>query len=86
MHEMSIAMEVCGIAEDHVGRDKLATVRVVGLEVGDEAGVEIDNLEFCLEVLLSEPPFGKAKPKIARVGGNVLRLTHLEVEDDGPDD
>ena len=86
MHEMSIAMEVCGIAEDHVGRDKLATVLVVGLEVGDKAGVEIDNLEFCLEVLLSEAPFGKARPLIQRVDGNVLRVTHLEVEDDSPDD
>jgi Zn finger protein HypA/HybF involved in hydrogenase expression len=86
MHEMSIAMEVCGIAEDHLGHDKLATVLVVGLEVGDEAGVEVDNLEFCLEVLLSEEPFGKARPAIERVVGNVLRVTHLEVEDESPDD
>lgn len=86
MHEMSIAMEVCGITEEHVGRDKLANVLTVGLEVGDDAGVEIDNLEFCLEVLLSEPPFAKAKPRIARVSGNVLRVTFLEVEDGRPDD
>jgi len=79
-------MEVCGIAEEHVGRDRLAGVLIVGLDVGDEAGVEIDNLEFCLEVLLSESPFGKAKPKIERVRGNVLRVTHLEVEDESPDD
>ena len=86
MHEMSIAMEVCGIAERHVGRDKLATVLAVGLEVGDKAGVEIDNLEFCLEVLLSEAPFGKAKPAVRRVEGNVLRVSHLEVADEDPDD
>jgi len=86
MHEMSIAMEVCGIAERQVGLDKLATVLAVGLDVGDEAGVEVDNLEFCLEVLLSEAPFGRAKSKIQRVDGNVLRVTYLEVEDDSPDD
>ena len=86
MHEMSIAMEVCGITEEHVGRDKLPNVLTVGLEVGDDAGVEVDNLEFCLEVLLSEPPFAKAKPRIARVSGNVLRVTYLEVEDGRPDD
>ena len=79
-------MEVCGIAEEHVGTNRLASVLTVGLDVGDEAGVEIDNLEFCLEVLLSEAPFGKAKPKISRVEGNVLRVTHLEVEDESPDD
>jgi len=86
MHEMSIAMEVCGIAEQHVGREGLANLLTVGLDVGDDAGVEIDNLEFCLEVLLSEPPFGKAKPKINRVGGSVLRVAFLEVDDGRPDD
>jgi Zn finger protein HypA/HybF involved in hydrogenase expression len=86
MHEMSIAMEVCGITEEHVGRNSLSNVLTVGLDVGTEAGVEADNLEFCLEVLLSEAPFGKAKPKIARVSGNVLRVTFVEVEDGCPDD
>jgi Zn finger protein HypA/HybF involved in hydrogenase expression len=77
---------LCGIAERQVGRDKLATIRTVGLDVGDEAGVEVDNLEFCLEVLLSEEPFRNAKPKIQRVDGNVLRVTYLEVDDDSPND
>jgi Zn finger protein HypA/HybF involved in hydrogenase expression len=86
MHEMSIAMEVCRIAEEHVGCDRLPDVLTVGLDVGTEAGVEVDNLEFCLEVLLSETPFGKAKPEIARVEGNVLQVTHLEVRDDSPND
>ena len=85
MHEMSIAMEVCRIAEEHAGHEKLPNVLTVGLDVGTDAGVEIGSLEFCLEVLLSEAPFGKAKPKIATVTGNVLRVTFLEVEDDGPD-
>lgn len=86
MHEMSLAMEVCGITEQHVGRDQLPNVLTVGLDVGSDAGVEVDNLEFCLQVLLSEPPFGKAKPKIVRVPGNVLRVTFLEVEDGRPND
>jgi Zn finger protein HypA/HybF involved in hydrogenase expression len=86
MHEMSIAMEVCGIAEEQVGRDLLSHVLTVGLDVGAEAGVEVDNLEFCLEVLLSEIPFGKAKPKIARVEGDALRVTYLEIENESPDD
>ena len=79
-------MEVCGIAEEHVGRDMLPAVLTVGLDVGNEAGVEIDSLEFCLEVLLSEAPFGNAKPKINRVPGDVLHVSFLEIEDDSPDD
>ncbi len=79
-------MEVCGIAEEHAGYNMLPRVLTVGLDVGTDAGVEIDSLEFCLEILLSEPPFGNAKPKITRVPGSVLQLSFLEIEDDGPDD
>jgi Zn finger protein HypA/HybF involved in hydrogenase expression len=86
MHELSIALEVCNIAEAHVPRDQLPSVVEVGLEVGDDAGVEVDNLEFCLEALLSNPPFHEAKPVIKRVQGDVLRVSYLEVEDGRPDD
>ncbi len=86
MHEMSIALEVCRIAEDYVGRERLPDIVEVALEVGTDAGIEIDNLEFCLEALLSNPPFGRAKPQIARLAGDVLRVHHLEVDDGDPDD
>lgn len=81
MHEMSIALEVCRMAEAHVGLDRLANVIEVGLDVGDDAGIEIDNLEFCLEALLSNPPFGRATPIVGRVPGDVLRMTYLEVDE-----
>ena len=80
MHEMSIAMEVCRMAEEKLGPASPDLV-VVGLEVGDDAGVEIDNLEFCLEVLLEQPPFLHAHPDISRVRGDVLRLSYLEIDD-----
>ena len=86
MHEMSIALEVCRIAESHVGQSELSQVIEVGVEVGDDAGVEVDSLEFCLEALLSHPPFGRARPRIERTAGDVLRVSYLEVEDGGPDD
>jgi Zn finger protein HypA/HybF involved in hydrogenase expression len=81
MHEMSIALEICRMAEAHVGREKLQNVVEIGLEVGEDAGVEVDNLEFCLEALLSIPPFAEAKPRITRRGGDVLRMSYLEVDD-----
>jgi Zn finger protein HypA/HybF involved in hydrogenase expression len=86
MHEMSIAMEVCRIAESQVGREALPTVVAVGLEVGDDAGVEISSLHFCLETLLAQPPFAGAKPAIARSPGDGLRVSYLEVDDGRPDD
>lgn len=86
MHEMSIALEVCRIAEQQVGRDALGSVVAVGLEVGDDAGVEFGSLAFCLETLLAAPPFAGAKPVITRRPGDVLRVSYMEVEDGRPDD
>ena len=88
MHEMSIALEVCRVAEEQAGAagGRSAGVVAVGLEVGDDAGVEVSSLEFCLESLLGQPPFGRAKPVIVRVRGDVLRVSYLEVDDGRPDD
>jgi hydrogenase nickel incorporation protein HypA/HybF len=83
MHELSIALEVCRLAEERLGREALPRVISVGVEVGDNAGVEISSLEFCLEAALAAPPFAGAKPAITRLAGDVLRLSYLEVEDDG---
>ena len=84
MHELSIALDVCRIAEEHVGPDALSRITAIGLEVGERAGIEVDNLEFCLEALLGSPPFGNAVPEIQRLGGDELRVLYVEVEDGGP--
>jgi Zn finger protein HypA/HybF involved in hydrogenase expression len=86
MHEMSIALEVCSIAQDYVPHDQLESIVEVGLEVGDDAGIEPDSLEFWLESMLTSPPFKAAKPVIKRVAGDVLRVSYLGVDDGRPDD
>lgn len=86
MHELSLALEVCRMAEERLGREQLGDVVAVGLEVGDDAGIEVVNLEFCLEALLTQPPFARGKPVIARATGDILRLTYLEVDDGDRDD
>jgi Zn finger protein HypA/HybF involved in hydrogenase expression len=86
LHEMSLAHEVCRIAQDRVGEEGCGRILEVGLEVGDDSGIEADNLLFWLEILLTEPPFRTARPSLCRVPGDVLRVTHLEVEDGDPED
>lgn len=86
MHEMSVAMEVCRMAEQRLGRSGAAGLVAVGVDVGADAGVEPDSLAFCLEALLAEPPFAGAKPHILRQPGDVLRVSYLEVADAGPND
>jgi Zn finger protein HypA/HybF involved in hydrogenase expression len=83
---MSIAHEVCRITRERVGAEGCERVVEVGLEVGNDSGIEADNLLFWLEILLTEPPFRLARPSIRRVPGDVLRVTHLEVEDGDPED
>ncbi len=86
MHEMSVALEVCRMAEERLDGVLLGQLVSVGLEVGDDAGLEPENLSFCLEALLAQPPFAGAKPVIERVKGDVLRLSYLEVDDGRPGD
>jgi Zn finger protein HypA/HybF involved in hydrogenase expression len=81
MHEMSIAMEVCRIAEDQVGLAALARVRAIGLVVGKRSGVEPESLRFCLETLLEQPPFRGARPALELTAGDDLRVVYLDVDD-----
>lgn len=85
MHELSVALEVCRMAEERLGPDA-RRLRRVGLIVGDEAGVEPANLSFCLDALLGQPPFGAANVVVNRSPGDALRVEYYEVDDDDPDD
>ena len=86
MHELSVALEICRIAEERLGAEGAASLVAVGVEVGDQAGVEPDNLAFCLEALLSAPPFRSARPDVVRLTGDVLRVSYFEVDDGRPAD
>lgn len=85
MHEMSLALEIGRIAELQAG-GSVGNVITVGVDVGDDAGVEPENLAFCLEAVLATPPFRRAKPVIDRCPGDVLRVSYLEVDDERQDD
>jgi Zn finger protein HypA/HybF involved in hydrogenase expression len=81
MHEMSVALEVCRLAEEQVGREALPRVTGVGLEVGDRSGIVADNLAFCLDTLLTNPPFHAARAVVQQTCGEALRLEWVELED-----
>lgn len=85
MHELSLALEVGRLVEERL---RTTPGRLVGLGVvvGDDAGVEPDNLQFCLEAVLAQPPFGGARAVLRRVPGDELRLDYLEIDDGGADD
>lgn len=80
VHELSIALEVCRLVETRTGPGA-ANVTIVGVEVGNDSGFEPGNLEFCLDALLSRPPFGRARAVITRSPGDDLRLMYLEIDE-----
>lgn len=84
MHEMGVAMEICRIAEAYVGTEAAQFVSSITVIVGDDAGVEPSSLEFCLEALFAQPPFGGAAVHITRESGDALRVDYLEVDDGCP--
>lgn len=85
MHEMSLALEVCRMAEERLTPDQLAQLVTVAVEVGDDTGLEPSNFEFCLEALLQQLPFRGARPLIRHLPGDVLRLAWLELDDGRPE-
>ena len=84
MHELSIAMEVCRIAEQQVGIAAMPRVREIGLVVGQTSGVEPDSLRFCLDALLDQPPFRGARTALEMTDGDDLRVAYLDLDDDDP--
>ncbi|HEX6315233.1 MAG TPA: hydrogenase/urease maturation nickel metallochaperone HypA [Gemmatimonadaceae bacterium] len=85
MHELSVALEVCRMAEERFGREA-SRLRRVGVVVGDEAGLEPANLSFCLDALLGQPPFGSATALVTSCSGDALRVDYYEVDDGDPND
>jgi Zn finger protein HypA/HybF involved in hydrogenase expression len=86
MHELSLALEVCRMAGDVLERERGVGVRSLGVEVGADAGVELENFRFCLDALLTEPPFVGARAEFLAAPGDTLRLAYVEVDDGRPDD
>lgn len=82
---MSLAMEIARIAETKLG-DAASQLVTVAVDIGDQAGVEYSSLEFCLDAVFSVPPFHRAKPRLLRCSGDVLRVAYLEIDDARPDD
>jgi Zn finger protein HypA/HybF involved in hydrogenase expression len=86
MHELSLALEVCRLAEEVLEREGGTAVRGIGVEVGADAGIEVANFRFCLEALLTEPPLTGSRAEILASPGDSLRLAYVEVDDGRPDD
>ncbi|GLS82808.1 hydrogenase maturation nickel metallochaperone HypA [Paraferrimonas haliotis] len=70
MHEMSLAEGILQIIEEQVSAtDKVTSVT---LSIGELAGVEIESLTFCFDVVTRDSVADKAELIIERVPGSAF--------------
>ncbi|MBY0491801.1 MAG: hydrogenase maturation nickel metallochaperone HypA [Gemmatimonadaceae bacterium] len=82
MHELSLALEIARVLETTIPAPQLPQIITVNLEVGEDAGIEMANLQFCLDALLGQPPFAGATVTVTSVAGGNLRVGYLELDDE----
>ncbi len=85
MHELSLAIEIGRLAAEKLGAET-PQCRVIGVEVGEDSGVEPNALEFCLQAVLADPPWQGARPLVHRRPGDIFQVSYFEVDDGRPDD
>ena len=54
MHEMSLAEGILRVAEEAAPREGFTRVQVIRVEVGRLAGVEVEALRFCFDVVVRD--------------------------------
>jgi len=78
MHEMSIAESILQIVENAAGVQGFRRVREVRLEIGALAGVELDALRFCLDVVFRNSVAEGANLEIEKAPGQGFCLDCAE--------
>lgn len=69
MHEMSLCEGVMQVIEDHAKAQGFSRVAAVWLEIGGLAGVEIESMRFCFDVVSKGTLADQARLEIIDVPG-----------------
>ena len=69
MHEMAIAEGVLGIVEETARREGLRALRVVRLEIGRLAAVDVEALRFCFDCVVRDSVAQGARLEIVETPG-----------------
>jgi hydrogenase nickel incorporation protein HypA/HybF len=70
MHEMSIAEGILDVVEDAARSQGFAKIKEIRLEIGNLSGVEVEALDFCLDVVLKNSLAEGARVELERVPGS----------------
>ena len=69
MHELSIAKNIIEIASEQARKNNLSQVNEIEIEVGRLSGVEIEALEFVLEIVTKQTILQNSRTIITSIPG-----------------
>lgn len=64
MHELSIAMSIIEIAEENARREKARIINEIELDIGTQAGVVLEALDFAMQSAVQGTMLESARVKI----------------------
>lgn len=67
MHELSVAMNIIEIVEEHARKENVTSVHEIEIEVGHISGVIPETLEFSLEIAVKGTMLENAKRIITSI-------------------
>ena len=69
MHELSIALSIVELAEEEAGKEVSSVITEVNLEVGLLTGVDLEALEFAIEMAKQDTRMSNAIIRIDKIPG-----------------
>ena len=69
MHELSLAVDVIGLASDEAAKNRMSNIQEILIEVGALSGVEADAFEWALALAVKDTMLEKAARQIIRTPG-----------------
>jgi hydrogenase nickel incorporation protein HypA/HybF len=67
MHEMSIAMSIINLATEHAQKEQAKKIVEVELDIGTISGIEIQALNFAMEIAVKDTMLETARIKVNRI-------------------
>lgn len=69
MHELSIAVNIISLAEEAARVANATSIHKIELEIGEFGGIDLDALEFAMDVSVKGTMLAKAKRKYTSIPG-----------------
>lgn len=74
MHELSVALEIVEIAEKEASGAGAQEVKVIELEIGDIAGIQMDSFDFAWPMAVRGTLLENAERRIRRIKAEAVCL------------